>query len=454
MRQAALAMDLALVGLVEAGHEPQQGRLAGAVRADEADSIAGGDGRIDVIEDDEVADLANDALQPDDGHQAGPPGAARRRPRRGAASRRSASSGRGPARGRSAAPGLPRPRSGPARPRRRARSSGGRARARAPAWTPAAPAGRSPSSACPPPRAAPPAAAGTSSRSASIARRRRSGGSAGRSAGTARRLAGRPQMLLHRAVALGRGVVVDRAAAPLDRLGQDVAQRPVQPADVVGAERVRVAERVEPRPPESLVGVDVADAGEEVLVHQQRLEPAAAPGEQLREPPRGEVVGEWLGPGRQDADRLALDRLARIRVAPIQPHPPELAHVAEAQLAAVGQRQHDVDVAILGSARRHDEELAGHLEVDRQDRGLRGGRCGPGPRPRRRVRTRARPGAACRAGPRLRSRVPPPPPRRPPARGSAASAASSELRTHDPRARHQAAQVAGDRLDFRQFGHA
>jgi hypothetical protein len=36
-------VDLALIGLVEADYEPQQGRLSGAIRADEADSIACGD---------------------------------------------------------------------------------------------------------------------------------------------------------------------------------------------------------------------------------------------------------------------------------------------------------------------------------------------------------------------------------------------------------------------------
>ena len=82
------------------------------------------------------------------------------------------------------------------------------------------------------------------------------------------------QALLHRAVAVGRGVVVDRAAAPLDRLGQDRPDRLVQAALVGGPERPGRPQRVEPRRPQRLVGVDVADAGEERLVEQQRLEPA------------------------------------------------------------------------------------------------------------------------------------------------------------------------------------
>jgi len=58
------------------------------------------------------------------------------------------------------------------------------------------------------------------------------------------------QMLLHRAVAFGRGVVVDGAAASFDRLCEDVAQRLVEAARVGGPESVGVAERVELRPPE------------------------------------------------------------------------------------------------------------------------------------------------------------------------------------------------------------
>ena len=256
-----------------------------------------------------------------------------------------------------------------------------------------------------------------------------------------------PQMLLHRAVALGRGVVVDRAAAPFDRLRQNVAQGPMQPANVVGAKSVRIAQRVQPRPPQRLVGVDVADPGEEALVHQQRLEPAAAPGEQLREPPRGEVVGKRLRSGREDADGFALGRLAGLRVAAIQPHPPELAHVAKAQLATVGQGQHHVDMSVRWRFRRHDEELPGHLEVDREHRGLGGSLFR---RPARRSEPQEQLLAAATDALDLASRHA----RRERLRLVAAqSRRPVGARADDPRARHQAAQVAGDRLDFRQLGH-
>ena len=46
------------------------------------------------------------------------------------------------------------------------------------------------------------------------------------------------QPLLHRAVAVGRGVVVDRAPAPLDGLGEDPAQLDEEVALIGGPERL------------------------------------------------------------------------------------------------------------------------------------------------------------------------------------------------------------------------
>src|SRR5579862_2220781 len=78
--------------------------------------------------------------------------------------------------------------------------------------------------------------------------------------------------LLHLAVAVGCRVVVDRAASPFDRLGQDGADREVQAALVGRMERRGGTERMEARQPERLVGVDVADPGNERLVEHERLE--------------------------------------------------------------------------------------------------------------------------------------------------------------------------------------
>ena len=192
---------------------------------------------------------------------------------------------------------------------------------------------------------------------------------------------------------------------------------------------------MEPRPPERLVGVDVADAGQEVLVQQQRLEPAAPPRESISAK-RAAVKSSASGsaPLRQHARRPRPRPAARGLVAPVQPDPPELAHVAEPQLTAVGQRQNEMDVAILRSAGRDDEELAGHLEMDGQDGrfgqppGLHRSIARPIARPASQAPARARRAAACPVARRPRSRGPPLPRRKHPARGCAASAASSSRR--------------------------
>src|SRR5450759_2261133 len=68
--KAALAMDDAQVWFVQTEGKPQQSRLSGAVGPHQSDPIAVGDRSIDMIEDGEVADLAVDALQAEDRHQA------------------------------------------------------------------------------------------------------------------------------------------------------------------------------------------------------------------------------------------------------------------------------------------------------------------------------------------------------------------------------------------------
>ena len=66
-------------------------------------------------------------------------------------------------------------------------------------------------------------------------------------------------------------------------------------------------------------------------------------------------------------ERLRPEVVEGIVVRRVQPDPPELAHVAEADLAAVVEHEGHALVRVDRHARRHDEQLAGHLEVDRQE---------------------------------------------------------------------------------------
>ena len=248
------------------------------------------------------------------------------------------------------------------------------------------------------------------------------------------------QVLLHRTVSLGRGVVVDRAAAPFHRFGEYSAQCVVQPVDIVAPKSAGVAEGVETRPPQRFVGVDVAHPGEEILVHQKCLETPAAASQQLPEPRRGEVVGERLGSGREHADRLSFHGQPGHRIETVQADPPELADVAKPQFPAVGEREDGVNVAILRRAGRDDEQLTGHLEVNRDDRGF--GRAGAKPDEQLLAATTdaldLAPGH--RGG--ERGGFVAPKGRRPVRIGACYSCAY-----------HEPAQVAGDGLDFRQLGH-
>ena len=205
--QAALAMDLAEVGLVATRRQAEQRRLAGAVRADQADPVAEGDRGVDRVEDDEGADLAGDARQAEDAHRAGPAAAAgadaRAAARRVAAARfvRSVRPAPRPGRLRAGQPQVPSP---------PARSSGdrpGAARRSSSAGSPRRPSGRRGEPLAP---------------RAEVGRPRPDDDPLDRPAAARTRLAGALvdlQVLLHRAVAIGRRVVVDGAAAPLDGLG-------------------------------------------------------------------------------------------------------------------------------------------------------------------------------------------------------------------------------------------
>ena len=71
-RQPALARRDPPVRLVLPRRDPQQRRLARAVRPDEADPLAGRDGRRDAVEDDERPDLADHALEAQEAHAVAP----------------------------------------------------------------------------------------------------------------------------------------------------------------------------------------------------------------------------------------------------------------------------------------------------------------------------------------------------------------------------------------------
>ena len=101
--------------------------------------------------------------------------------------------------------------------------------------------------------------------------------------------------LLHLAVALGRGVVVDGRAAPLDALGEHLADGQVEAALVIRMKARGSAEWMQSGAPERLVRVDVADTGDERLVKQERLEARPAFAQAAAKRAYRELVRQRLG---------------------------------------------------------------------------------------------------------------------------------------------------------------
>ena len=121
---------------------------------------------------------------------------------------------------------------------------------------------------------------------------------------------------------------------------------------------MRRPEGMEAGGPERLIGVDVADPRNERLIDQERLQSPLACSESLAEEGQRERVGQWLGP----------DRRERVVGRDIEADPAELADVAKPDLATIVELEDEPDVWIGEPALPDDEQLAGHLEVDRQER--------------------------------------------------------------------------------------
>src|SRR5690606_4626430 len=94
--------------------------------------------------------------------------------------------------------------------------------------------------------------------------------------------------------AVGRPVVPQRGPTVLDPGAEHVDEGSVEVGGSGSGEGA--GPRVDPREPERLVGVDVADAGHRPLAQQLGLQPGPAAAQRLPEVVGLEPVVEWLGP--------------------------------------------------------------------------------------------------------------------------------------------------------------
>src|SRR5262249_11929998 len=149
----------------------------------------------------------------------------------------------------------------------------------------------------------------------------------------------------------------------LHRLLERLHHGAVETPDLLGRQRVAHAIPAQPGAEEDLVAVDVADPGEELLVHQERLQLHVL---RRDEPP--EAVPRHRVLERIDPEVRQLRHLLLHTVELRHEHLAERAWVDEAQLTALRERDHDVGVLRHGLARAlGPDELSGHAEMDHQD---------------------------------------------------------------------------------------
>src|SRR3954454_22628306 len=123
------------------------------------------------------------------------------------------------------------------------------------------------------------------------------------------------ELLLHRPpLAAAFAVVVDRGAAGVDSGFQGRHDRVAQRLQVLGLHRAGWGERVQTRPIERLVGVDVADAGDARLVEQEGLQRRGPSRRHLSQglgrEVRGERLDAELGEARRQVGVLDQEGLA------------------------------------------------------------------------------------------------------------------------------------------------
>ncbi len=98
--------------------------------------------------------------------------------------------------------------------------------------------------------------------------------------------------------------VVDRGAARVDARLQRVDHRPAQAPALRSGQASRGAQRMDTRPVQGLVGVDVAHPGDPALVEQQRLDRCRAPLHEGVQVGGGEALVQRLEPQAQRKELL------------------------------------------------------------------------------------------------------------------------------------------------------
>jgi len=138
----------------------------------------------------------------------------------------------------------------------------------------------------------------------------------------------------------------------INSLTQDRNDGGMQPARLIRQEPSRIPEWMKSGAEETLIGVNVSDAGNKCLIQQKRLELTAIARQTGRK-----LIGSY---GQRIGSHAGRDRSGIIG----QPDPAELARIIKAQCQAMIQVQRQTRVPFNRSAVRHQEQAAGHAQVN------------------------------------------------------------------------------------------
>lgn len=153
-------------------------------------------------------------------------------------------------------------------------------------------------------------------------------------------------------LASGIDVIGDRGSAQTNGVLEDLAECETEALEFSAGEAARHAAGVDAGAEEALVGIDVADAGEEGLIEKGGLDRGPAAAEKGSE--GGGPDGEGLDSGSEEGGGVAEVFVGEAA---------EAARIDEAKLAAAGESEAGVGVWREGRVGIGEKKTAGHAEV-------------------------------------------------------------------------------------------
>ena len=160
------------------------------------------------------------------------------------------------------------------------------------------------------------------------------------------------------------GLIPGGGAAAVNALGEHLPNGVPEALPHGAGEAGGAAAGAEAGAEADLVGIDLADAGDDVLVHEHMLELGGPAGKSVREVVAGEVVGEGLGAVAREVGHLVYV------VAGAGDECAEGALIEEAEVLSTAQFEERGGGSVERCAGREDADEAAHTEAEDQGCGM------------------------------------------------------------------------------------